>query len=81
VLPSNPASSFVAVLSVIPLFAPTLMPMRIAMGGVPIWESVLAVALAVATIPLLIAVSGRVYRNAVVRSGARVRLAEAFRAQ
>jgi ABC-2 type transport system permease protein len=81
VLPSNPSSGFVAVLSVIPLFAPTLMPMRVAMGGVPVWESALAVALALAMIPLLIAVAGRVYRNAVVRSGARVRLSEAFRAQ
>jgi ABC-2 type transport system permease protein len=81
VLPSDPGSGFVAVLSVIPLFAPTLMPMRLAMGGVPVWESAAAVALAVAMIPLLTAVAGRVYRNAVVRTGARVKLTEAFRTQ
>jgi ABC-2 type transport system permease protein len=81
VLPDNPSSGLVEVLSLIPVFAPTLMPMRLAMGGVPIWESVLSVALVVALIPILISVSGRIYRNAVVRSGARVKLSEAFRAQ
>src|SRR2546428_775797 len=34
ILPSNPGSRLVEVLSVIPMFAPTLMPMRLAMGGV-----------------------------------------------
>jgi ABC-type Na+ efflux pump permease subunit len=67
-------------LSVIPVFAPTLMPIRLAIGGVPLWETALAVVLTLAMIPLLIAVAGRVYRNAVVRSGARVRLSDALRA-
>jgi ABC-2 type transport system permease protein len=80
VLPADPGSQFVEILSVIPVFAPTLMPMRLAIGGVPFWETALAVVLALAMIPLLIAVAGRVYRNAVVRSGARVRLSDALRA-
>ncbi len=80
VLPADPSSQFVEILSVIPVFAPTLMPMRLAIGGVPLWETALAVVLALAMIPLLIAVAGRVYRNAVVRSGARVRLSDALRA-
>lgn len=79
ILPSDPDNTLCEVLSVIPVFAPTLMPMRLAMGGVPAWEAALAVALAVATIPLLVWLAGRIYRNAVVRSGARVRLSEALR--
>jgi ABC-2 type transport system permease protein len=81
VLPGDPSSGLVEVLSLIPVFAPTLMPMRLAMGGVPVWESVISVGLVVALIPILVFVSGRIYRNAVVRSGARVKLSEAFRAQ
>jgi ABC-2 type transport system permease protein len=81
VLPSNPGSGFVAVLSLIPVFAPELMPMRLAMGGVPIWQAALSVALIVALIPVLVAVAGRIYRNAVVQSGARVKLSQAFRSQ
>jgi ABC-2 type transport system permease protein len=79
VLPSSPNSSFMAVLSMIPLFAPTMMPMRIAMTGVPAWQLVVAVGGMLVLIPLLVWVSGRIYRNAVVRSGARVRLADAWR--
>jgi ABC-2 type transport system permease protein len=80
ILPSNPSSSLCEVLSIIPVFAPTLMPMRLAMGGVPAWEAALAVVLMVAMIPALVWLSGRVYRNAVMRTGARVKLSEAFRA-
>jgi ABC-2 type transport system permease protein len=79
VLPSSPNSSFMALLSMIPLFAPTMMPMRIAMTGVPAWQLVIAVGGMLVLIPLLVWVSGRIYRNAVVRSGARVRLADAWR--
>ncbi len=80
VIPADPGSGLVEILSVIPVFSPTLMPMRLAIGGVPVWESGLAVVLALAMLPLLTAVAGRVYRNAVVRSGARVKLSDALRA-
>ncbi len=81
VLPSNPGSPFVETLSVIPVFAPTLMPMRIALGGVPVLELIGAVAGMVVVIPALAGLSGRIYRNAVVQSGARVRLIEALRSK
>jgi ABC-2 type transport system permease protein len=79
ILPSDPGNRLCEVLSVIPVFAPTLMPMRLAMGGVPAWEAVLAVFLVVAAIPVLVWLAGRIYRNAVVRTGARVKLADAMR--
>jgi ABC-2 type transport system permease protein len=79
ILPNDPGNRLCEVLSVIPVFAPTLMPMRLAMGGVPAWEAALAVLLVVAAIPVMVWLSGRIYRNAVVRSGARVRLADALR--
>lgn len=79
ILPSNPGSPLAEVLSIIPVFAPTMMPMRLAMGGVPLWEAGLAVVLVVALIPVLIWGSARIYRNAVLRTGARVKLGEALR--
>jgi ABC-2 type transport system permease protein len=79
ILPSNPGSGLISALSMIPTFAPTLMPMRLAMGGVPVWQAAVAVAGVVIVIPLLVAAAGRIYRNAVVRSGARIRLADAWR--
>jgi ABC-2 type transport system permease protein len=80
VLPSDPSSHLMEVLSVIPVFAPTVMPMRLAMGGVPPWEAILSVVLVAALIPLLIWVAARIYRNAVLRTGARVKLSQALRA-
>ncbi|WP_344867938.1 ABC transporter permease [Amycolatopsis ultiminotia] len=80
VLPSDPSNSFAEVLSVIPVFAPTLMPMRLAMGGVPVWEAVVSVGLVVLLIPVLIWLAARIYRNAVMRTGAKVKLRDALRA-
>ncbi|WP_370943312.1 ABC transporter permease [Amycolatopsis sp. cg5] len=80
ILPSNPGSGLVEVLSMIPAFAPTLMPMRLAMGGVPVWEAALSVVLVLATIPLLIWFAGRMYSGAVMRTGAKVKLRDALKA-
>jgi ABC-2 type transport system permease protein len=79
VLPSDPGSPVVEVLSLIPTFSPTMMPMRLGIGGVPVWEAILSVALVAALIPVLIWLSGRIYRNAVLRTGARVSLREALK--
>jgi len=80
IVPYNPNNPIAVVMSIIPMFAPTLMPMRIAMGVVPAWQYVLAVVLAAALIPALLWLAGRIYRNGVLRTGARVKLSEALRA-
>ncbi|MTD56842.1 ABC transporter permease [Amycolatopsis pithecellobii] len=80
ILPSNPGSGLVELLSVLPVFAPTLMPMRLAMGGVPVWEAIVSLGLVIAFIPVLIWLAGRIYRNAVLRTGAKVKLREALSA-
>ncbi|HEY2671638.1 MAG TPA: ABC transporter permease [Rugosimonospora sp.] len=80
ILPSNPGSGLIETMSMLPMFAPTLMPMRVAMGGVPAWQLTVAVAGMVVVIPLLVLLSARIYRNAVLRSGARVKLRDAWRA-
>jgi ABC-2 type transport system permease protein len=79
VLPSDPGNTLAEVLSVIPVFAPTLMPMRLAMGGVPVWEAAVSVGLVLALIPALVWLSGRIYANAVMRRGAKVKLRDALR--
>ena len=44
------------------------------------WEAVLSVGLVVLMIPGLIWLAARIYRNAVMRSGAKVKLRDALRA-
>jgi ABC-2 type transport system permease protein len=79
ILPSTPNSGFVATLSLIPIFAPTLMPVRLALGVVPAWQAAVSLAGMIVVIPLLLVVSARIYQNAVLRSGARVKLRDAWR--
>jgi ABC-2 type transport system permease protein len=79
ILPHDPGNTLISILSVIPLFAPTMMPMRLVMGGVPLWQAGLSVALVLVLIPMLIWLSARIYRNAVLRTGAKVKLSQALR--
>ncbi|GAB2873670.1 ABC transporter permease [Lentzea nigeriaca] len=75
--PSGPA---VTVLSLLPPFAPILMPGRMAMGVATTWQVVLAIVLALTAIAAITWLGGKVYANAVLRTGARVKLREALRA-
>lgn len=79
VLPSNPDSLVVRIMSLLPPFAPGLMPIRQAIGSVPLVDTIVSLVLMIATIPLLALLAGRIYRNAVVRTGARVKLRDALR--
>jgi ABC-2 type transport system permease protein len=79
ILPGNPESPLIAALSVVPLFAPTLMPMRIGIGVAPAWEILVALGLTVGMAVLLVWLAGRIYSNAVLRMGSRIRVRDAFR--
>jgi ABC-2 type transport system permease protein len=79
VLPSDPGNTLAEVLSIVPLFAPMLMPARLALGNVPVWEAALSLGLAVALIPALVWLSARIYRNSVLRTGAKVTYRESMR--
>lgn len=48
------------------------------MGGVPAWEAIVSLLLALALIPALAVAAGRVYRGAVIHVGARVSLRRAL---
>jgi ABC-2 type transport system permease protein len=79
ILPADPENHLMAVLSYIPLFAPTLMPMRIALGVAQPWEIALSVGLMLVMIVALVWLAGRIYTNAVLRMGIRVQLKDALR--
>jgi ABC-2 type transport system permease protein len=79
ILPADPDNALLALLSLVPLFSPTIMPMRIAMGVAPAWQIALATALTVGLAIVLVWLAGRIYGNAVLRMGSRIRLRDAFR--
>jgi ABC-2 type transport system permease protein len=79
ILPADPGNELIALLSLVPLFAPTLMPVRIAMGTAEAWEIAVSTTLTVGLVVLLVWLAGRIYGNAVLRMGSRIRLRDAFR--
>lgn len=78
-LPADPENGLVRTLSLIPLFSPMLMPMREAMGVATAGELAFSVALTGVLVVVLVRVTGRIYANAVMRMGARVRVTDALR--
>jgi ABC-2 type transport system permease protein len=77
---NSPDSGFVHVASLVPPFSTMVMPIRWAAGDAPLWEVGLAILLMLIAIVLLVRLAGRIYAGAVLRSGPRVKLRDAFAA-
>lgn len=79
IAPWDPDNPLVVWMSYIPFCSPLIMPVRIALGAVEPWEVGLSVALSLLIIPFLVWISGRIYSNAVLRTGSRIKLKDALR--
>jgi ABC-2 type transport system permease protein len=75
----NPSGTGPLVVSVIPPVSALAMPIRMTRGDAAVWEIGLALILMLGLIAALIVVAGRVYEGAVLRMGAKVPLADAWR--
>jgi ABC-2 type transport system permease protein len=76
---ANPDNPVGIGLSILPPFAPVLMPARMATGDAQTWQVVVAVVLTVGAIVGMNALAARIYSNSVLRVGSRVKLMEAWR--
>ncbi|MCH6167923.1 ABC transporter permease [Pseudonocardia alaniniphila] len=77
-LPNDPRNGVAEVLSFVPFFSQTVMPARYALGVAPLWQVLVSALIALAAIVVVVRLAGRVYRNSVLRTGARVSLREAL---
>jgi ABC-2 type transport system permease protein len=75
---ADPTSTFATVVAYVPFTAPIVQPGLVAAGAVGWGETVLSLAIAVATIALLVPLTARIYRGGVLRT-AKVSLREALR--
>ncbi len=75
----SPDSLATLIGSFVPPTAPLVMIVRIANGSVPWWQIALSVALMLVTIYGMVRLAGRIYAGAVLRTGGRVKLREAWR--
>ncbi len=78
---SDPGSTLAVVTSFVPGMSPLVMPVRMAAGEAAIWEIALSVALMLVAIGLVVRVGGRVYAGALLRTGSRIKIREALRAE
>lgn len=76
---SDPDGPAAVVGSLIPLTAPFVVPVRAALGTIPAWQYIIAVAITLAAIIGLVFVAGRIYAGGLLRFGTRVKLREAWR--
>jgi len=73
-------SVFAQIISLLPPFTPTVMPMRIVQGHAAVWEIAAAVMLLAAAVYWVTRLAGRIYIGGVIRGGAKTSLREAWRA-
>jgi ABC-2 type transport system permease protein len=78
---SDPDGLVVQVASLLPTSSALAMPVRIVAGVASGWEIALSIGLSIGATVLLIPLAGRVYAGAVLRTGGRVRLRDAWRAR
>lgn len=67
-----------AIMSYVPFSAPVGMPMRVFLGEAAWWEPLLSLAVLLVTTATVIVLGSRIYSNALLRTGARVKLSEAL---
>jgi hypothetical protein len=74
-------AGWVTLLSVLPPTALIMMPLRISLVNVPAWQVIIAVVFTLAAIYGLFRMGARLYRNAILHTGARLHLGEAWRGE
>jgi ABC-2 type transport system permease protein len=77
----DPSGTLATVTSFVPGLSPLVMPVRQAAGAAAWWEVVLAVALMLVSIAVIVRVGGRIYSGALLRTGGKIKLREALRAE
>ena len=76
---SDPTSTLSRIVSIVPFSSALAMPVRISLGAATPFEVVAALVASIGSTALLIPLAGRVYSGAVLRTGARVKLRDAWR--
>jgi ABC-2 type transport system permease protein len=77
----DPGGLLARVLTFIPPAAPMVVPLRAAMGKIDAWEIVLSIVVMLAAIWILFVFGARVYAGAVLQTGSRVKIRDAWRAR
>lgn len=77
----DPSGTLARVMTFLPPAAPMVVPLRAALGAIEPWEIALSMTVMMMSIWALFIVGGRVYAGAVLQTGGRIRLRDAWRAR
>jgi ABC-2 type transport system permease protein len=78
---ADPDGTLAVITSYAPGLSPLVMPVRQAAGDVGAWEIALAVVVMLIAIALIVRVGGRIYAGALLRTGGRIKMREALKAE
>jgi len=74
-----PEGMLAVIAAMIPFTAPFVVPVRLALDAIPLWQVILSMAVMAGSIVVLIRLAARVYAGGLLRFGARVKIREAWR--
>ena len=74
----NPEGVIAKIGTFIPLTAPMVVPVRMALNGITPWEYVLAVLVTIGTIALMLLLAGRVYAGGLLQFGGKIKIKQAW---
>jgi ABC-2 type transport system permease protein len=77
----EPSGLLAQVMTFFPLSAPMVVPLRVALTAIEPWQVVVSIVIMLAAIWLLFEAGARVYSGAVLSSGSRMRIRDAWRAR
>jgi len=75
----NPEGTAAVIGTFVPVTAPFVVPVRVALDAIPLWQFVASVAITIVTIIVLVRIAGRIYSGGLLRYGGRVGFREAWR--
>jgi ABC-2 type transport system permease protein len=76
---NDPDGVVATIFTFVPITAPFVVPVRVALQSIPAWQYVLSLVICVASIGVLTVLAGRIYAGGLLRYGGRVGLREAWR--
>ncbi|HEX4942031.1 MAG TPA: ABC transporter permease [Actinomycetota bacterium] len=76
----DPDSGIAKIASLLPISSALAMPVRMVLGSATTWQIVASLAIVIGSTALLIPLAGRVYAGAILRTGGRVKVRDAWRA-
>jgi ABC-2 type transport system permease protein len=76
----DPDSTIARIASLLPISSALAMPVRMVLGSATAWEVIASLAIVIGSTAFLIPLAGRVYAGAILRTGGKVKLRDAWRA-